>query len=198
MNIFSTDFDPKTSAQNLDDLRVNKMIIESASLLANAIAHHGGSTADLPISKISGNPFKTKAWQKHPSCLWVKESRSNYEWLLNHTIALINEIKGRRGTDHCMSYNIPVLTRGANFIPIGELTPFANCTPYKQIEDPVMAYKMTMIYKWEHDAKEPIWTNSNKPDWYNSEMILLTSTTEGEFKWTGVRLSRSKRDKNAK
>lgn len=193
MNIFSTDLDPVISAKNLDDLRVNKMIIESASLLANAIAFHGGSEADLPISKISGKPFKTKAWQNHPSCIWVKENQSNYMWLLDHTVALIDEIKARRGTDHCMVSNIDRFNRGANLLPAGALTDFANCTPYKQIEDAVLAYRMAMIYKWEHDAKVPVWTNSTPPDWYTQDLISSVSKTEGEFEWTGIRLSRSKR-----
>lgn len=193
MNIFSTDFDPKVSAQNLDDLRVNKMIIESASLLANAIAFYGGSDADLPISKMSGKPFKTKAWQNHPSCIWVKANRSNYEWLLEHTTALIQEIKVRRDTDHSMTSNIKILNQGMFFLPPGPLAPFANCTPYKQIQDPVLAYRMAMVYKWEHDAKAPAWSNTNKPDWYNSELIQTTSMSIGEFEWTGIRLSRSKR-----
>lgn len=193
MNIFSTDFDPKISAANLDDLRVNKMIIESAALLANSIAFHGGSSADLPISKISGEPFKTKAWQNHPSCLWVKESKQNYLWLLDHTIALIEEIQFRKNTNHSMLSNVPVLIRGANFLPEGELTQFANCTPYKQIDDPILAYRMAMVYKWEHDAKIPVWTNSTQPDWYTQDLLSSVSNTEGEFEWTGIRLSRSKR-----
>lgn len=193
MNIFHTDIDPVTSAKNLDDLRVNKMIIESASLLANAIAFHGGKESDLPISKISQKPFKTKAWQSHPSCIWVKQNEANYNWLLNHTIALIEEIKNRKGTSHCMINNISILTNSASFLPKGDITPFANCTPYKQIDDPLLAYRMAMVYKWEHDAKIPLWTNSTRPDWYNEDMVSLVSSTKGEFEWTGIRLSRAKR-----
>lgn len=193
MNIFHTDINPIVSAQNLDDTRVNKMIIESASLLANAIAFHGGGAKDLPVSKMSGQPFKTKAWQNHPSCIWVKKSRENYNWLLKHTIALIDEIKYRKNTEHSMAQNIDILIKGSSLIPEGNITDFANCTPYKQINNSIDAYKMTMIYKWEHDYKQPKWSNRDKPDWYNEELINLTSKTVGEFPWTGIRLSRSKR-----
>lgn len=194
MNIFFTDTDPALAASNLDDSRVNKMIIESASLLANAISFHGGSSNDLPISKTSGQPFKTKAWQNHPSCLWVKESRANYNWLLNHTIALIDELKLRKDTVHCMSDNVDVLKLGALFVPDGELTGFANCTPYKNIEDVVHAYKITMAYKWQHDAREPKWSVRGQPHWYSDSLIEEAKRTQGEFVWTGIRLSRSKRD----
>jgi hypothetical protein len=169
------------------------MIIESASLLANAIHFHGGASSDLPVSKISGQPFKTKAWQNHPSCLWVKESRANYCWLAEHMIALINELKLRKNTIHSMTQNISLILNGASFIPQSGLTKFANCTPYKQIEDVVKAYQMTMAYKWEHDARQPVWTNRSAPDWYSAELINETKTTIGEFEWTGIRLSRAKR-----
>lgn len=193
MNIFVTDRDPKISAMNLDTSRCNKMIIESASLLANAIAHYGGTEQDLPISKASGMPFKTKAWQNHPACTWVKQSSSNYEWLYNHMVSLIDELAFRRDTIHSMISNLEILKDGIKFIPQGELTAFANCTPYKQIENTIDAYRMTMAYKWEHDGKIPTWDKRDRPIWYNSELIIKTQSTEGEFPWTGVRLSRSKR-----
>ncbi len=193
MNIFHTDNDPVIAALALDDLRLNKMIIESAALLANAIAFHGGTSSDLPISKTSGQPFKTKAWQNHPSCTWVKQSNGNYMWLLNHMEAMIKELEYRKGTCHSMTHNLPIFNRSVKFIPDGPVTPFANCTPYKKIIDTVEAYKMTMAYKWEHDAKIPVWSKRGQPAWYDANLINLTKSTQGEFKWTGQRLSRSKR-----
>lgn len=193
VNIFVTDLDPKVAAIALDTSRVNKMIIESAALLANAVAHHGGSPQDLPIAKGTGQPFKTKAWQNHPACIWVKQSRANYEWLYTHMMALIDELRSRKGTVHSMVTNLQILQNGANFVPPGPLTPFANCTPYKQIDDPIHAYRMTMAYKWEHDGKIPVWDNRGKPSWYSDDLVDLTKSTVGEFPWTGLRLSRTKR-----
>ena len=196
VNIFHTDIDYTKSAINLDDIRVNKMIIESAALLANAIAYHGGKDADLPISKTSGKPFKTKAWQNHPSCLWVKKSRQNYVWLLGHLEALIEEMEFRKGTIHSMSNNVLRLRDGAIFIPEGELTAFENCTPYKSISDPIEAYRLCMVYKWEHDSKAPKWTNREKPDWYTPESLEKARSAVCEFPWTGLRQPRSKRAKS--
>ena len=193
MNIFHTDNDPIVCAKNLDDVRVNKMIIESAALLANAIAFYGGSSSDLPISKTSGQPFKTKAWQNHPSCLWVKQSRSNYEWLYSHMVGLIDELKYRKDTSHSMINNLQVISNGFKFVPPGPLMPFANCTPYKQISNQIEAYRMTMAYKWEHDAKRPKWTKAAAPNWFTDGLIQLTKSTEGEFPWTGLRQSRNDR-----
>lgn len=198
MNIFSTDKDPIKSAINLDDIRVNKMIIESAALLANAIKFHGGTDVDLPIAKTSGLPFKTKAWQNHPSCVWVKENKSNYMWLTNHMESLIDEMLYRKQTTHSMSDNLLKIKQGVKFLPDGELTNFANCTPYKQENNVVAAYRMTMAYKWEHDARKPVWTNRVAPDWYNHDLIELVKSTNGEFLWTGVRSSASERRNAAK
>jgi hypothetical protein len=193
MNIFHTDSDPTVAAKNLDDVRVNKMIIESAALMANAIAFHGGAPSDLPISVASGEPYKTKAWQNHPSCLWTKANSANYEWLLEHTKELINQLRNRKGTIHSMIKNMPILSRGVLFLPSGRLTQFANCTPYKQTGDVITAYRMTMAYKWEHDARIPLWTNASAPLWYDQGLIDLAKNEPCEFPWTGQRLSRSKR-----
>ena len=193
MNIFATDIDPTISAINLDDIRLNKMILESAALLANAISFHGGADSDLPLTKDKGTPFKTKAWQNHPACVWVKQSDANYNWLFNHLVSLIDEMQYRRGTIHSMSKNIQIISDGVKFLPHAPLTPFVNCTPYKQIPDVIKAYKMTMIYKWEHDAKEPKWTARSAPSWYNSSSIDEVKSANGEFEWTGLRLARSKR-----
>lgn len=195
MNIFHTDSCPIISAHNLDDIRVNKMIIESAALLANAIAFHGGLDSDLPIAKTSGKPFKTKAWQNHPSCIWTKSNRSNYMWLVEHMESLISQMQYRKDTIHSMNKNIQIIRDGAKLIPPGAITPFANCTPYKSIEDTIKAYKLTMAYKWEHDAKEPQWSKVSKPDWYDCSLIIEAQNAECEFEWTGERLSRSKREK---
>lgn len=193
MNIFVTDIDPKISAINLDDSRCNKMIIESASLLANAISYYGGEPKDLPISKKSGLPFKTKAWQNHPTCLWVKQSSANYIWLFEHLKSLIDELKFRKGTIHSMVNNLLILEKGVNFLPQGSLTSFVNCTPYKQISATIDAYKITMVYKWQHDNKEPTWTKRGHPIWYTPELIEKAKSIQGEFPWTGLRQSRSKR-----
>lgn len=194
MNIFSTDASPVISALNLDDVRVNKMILESAALLANAMAHHGAPESALPIAKTSGKPFKTKAWQNHPSCLWVKQSNENYKWLLVHTATLIAEMEYRKGTVHSMRDNLKRLQDGFDYIPPGPLTPFSNCTPYKTVSDSIEAYRLCMVYKWEHDGKVPKWTKREPPSWYSPEYIAKASSTECEFPWTGLRLSRTKRE----
>lgn len=158
------------------------------------MAFHGAPESTLPIAKTSGKPFKTNAWQNHPSCLWVKKSKDNYIWLLVHLASLTAEMEYRKGTRHSMTNNLKRLQNGAEFIPPGPLTPFHNCTPYKTIENPIEAYKLCMVYKWEHDGKVPKWTKRCQPDWYSQETIEKAKSTECEFPWTGLRQSRTKRE----
>jgi hypothetical protein len=114
-------------------------------------------------------------------------------WLYEHMVAMINELQYRKDTKHSMIANLDIIQNGARFLPPGPLTPFANCTPYKQISDTIEAYRMTMAYKWEHDGKEPKWTKRGAPVWYTSQLIDKARSTECEFPWTGLRQFRSKR-----
>ena len=72
MNIFVTHLDPVKCAQNLDDKRVIKMILESAQMLSTSINVSGGK-----------GPYKT-THVNHPCSVWVRSSNANYYWLLNH------------------------------------------------------------------------------------------------------------------
>ena len=166
MNIFVTDPDPVESAKALDDLRLNKMIIESVQMLTVALATHGCPSSEIPIKK-DGTPFKDSGWVNHPCTVWVKSSKSNYNWLVEHTVALINEMQARTGTLHSASQNIPRLISGAQYIPEHGLYKFANCSMYGQNTDAdiVLCYRNTMKTKWVTDKRPPKWTNASKPTW---------------------------------
>ena len=51
MNIFVTDKDPVVAAQNLCDKHINKMIVESAQMLANAFSLERQAESDCPRSQ---------------------------------------------------------------------------------------------------------------------------------------------------
>jgi len=164
VNIFVTDECPIKCAQALDDLRLNKMILESVQMCAVALAENGCPPLELPQRK-DGTPFKASGWSKHPCTVWVKQSRANYEWLVEHTKALILEMARRRGTLHSMHRNMPRLIQGSKYMPLAGLTPFANSSMFPDDLDVIMAYKATMLMKWAHDKRKPKWTNSDVPDW---------------------------------
>jgi len=152
MNIFVTDVDPQKSAQALDDKRVIKMILESAQMLSTAMNLLGAV-----------GPYKT-THANHPCSVWVRATNANYLWLLSHFVALCDEYSFRYGKNHkCYDY-LPQFSVGGLSIPLGDLTPFANCTPYKHMET-IEAYRRTMNEKWAADKRTPTWKNSSKPIW---------------------------------
>jgi len=153
MNIFVVSPNQKECAQMLDDKRLQKMILESAQMLSAALHRHGG------------NPPYKLSHKNHPCTLWTGDSRENYLWHLHLLHEMHLEYVSRRSKSH-KSYTDCFLTlkSQAILIPEGALTPFANCSLYKdkQVFD---AYKMTMKNKWENDKIVPRWTNSSRPEW---------------------------------
>lgn len=154
MNIFVTDPDPIVSAQNLDSKRVVKMILESAQMLCTALHQHGASH----LAKYKATHLN------HPSNVWARTTRTNYEWLLKHMEALCAEYTKTYNRKHNCEAMLPDLTLGATYIPQGPLTPFANCAArkdmnidYKHISDVHLAYKMYMLKRWNKDTRTPSW-----------------------------------------
>ena len=67
MNIFVISQNPDECAQALDDLRLNKMILETAQLLSTAIRFHG----------YTGNLAYKATHINHPCSIWARTSRGN-------------------------------------------------------------------------------------------------------------------------
>lgn len=90
MNIFYLDKNPVTSAKAMTDKHVVKMILESAQLLCTA--HHVLDGEKEGLYK--------KTHVNHPSSVWVRSSKANYNWLYTHFIALSNEYTRRYEKKH--------------------------------------------------------------------------------------------------
>src|SRR6478736_197855 len=73
MNIFATSSDPIRSAQALDDLRLNKMIVESCQILSAALHVTGRGTPDL----------YQPAYTRHPVVLWTADDPEECGWTSN-------------------------------------------------------------------------------------------------------------------
>lgn len=157
MNIFFTSECPIECAKALDDKRVVKMCLETAQMLATAINERGGSATYKSTHK------------NHPSAVWVRESRENYHWTVNHFKALCIEYTNRYGKTHkCLTYLTEFLN-GARLMPTGKLTKFANCAAnadkgisYKHLEDVTLAYRLYLNDRWDSDVRKPTWYGVNK------------------------------------
>ena len=146
MNIFVTNSCPKLSARYLDNKRVIKMALESTQMLCSALNLAGGTT-----------PYKT-AHKNHPCSIWARQSRANWLWLYDHAIALCNEYTLRYGKIHKCESILNNINTLVELLPIGQLTPFVNCTTHKNISNVFIAYQLELNDKWDKDKISPKWS----------------------------------------
>lgn len=147
MNIFATDPCPVVSAQHHCTVHF-KLVVELAQLLSTA--HHeldGHSPAYKPTHK------------NHPSTIWVRESRGNYQWAFEHFKALCDEYTFRTGKLHKTSEHLASLSVVPANIRKGERTRFAMAMDdkYKINVDPCANYRHYLNHKFKE------WQQRDKP-----------------------------------
>ena len=156
MNIFVLDKDPVISAQQACDKHVVKMILESAQMLCSIFPQ-----GDAPYRR---------AFYNHPCTKWARESVDNYEWLLTHAYALMDEYLHRYGKLHKSLDAIAFCDDNYHKLnlPNKGLTPFAQAMPedYKNI-DAVKAYRTYYLNDKKRFAR---WTKRNMPLWFKQCM----------------------------
>ena len=89
MNIFAVNEDPRLAALQLPDKLIPKMIVESAQMLSTA---HRVLDGD---EKADAKGLYKKAYENHPSTIWVREDAMNYWWLWMHALTLCQEYRWR-------------------------------------------------------------------------------------------------------
>ncbi len=161
MNIVAVDKCPMRSALWLDDIRKNKMILESAQMLSTAVR------ALCPDTTLE--VYKT-AYLNHPCSKWARQSRANFQWLLHHMSWLYNQKSG----EHKSARLIPEFQKYADDgdFPDEYLTPFANCArnlergvDYSNVDDVHQAYRMYMNDRWKERNITLTWRWGEEPDW---------------------------------
>jgi hypothetical protein len=145
MQIFATNIDPVVCAKNLDNRRVNKMIIESAQMLSLAVVSHTG------IDPVQSGLYRI-THTNHPCAIWARQSQSNFAWLHLHGLALLEEYSNRYDKPYENHKCFPVYQRlfsHSNSIPEGSLTPHPNCArnttlgiDFTHIPDTFQAYRL--------------------------------------------------------
>lgn len=157
MQIFASDSDPYECAKALDDLRLNKLILESSQLLSAALFIHGVDKKILPCKP---------GWHNHPLAKWTAQSRKNYKWLYYHFLFLLQEFSWRREKHHAYLSHKNFYLGNINNIPDGSLTQFINCTTFKNDSSNIHEiYKKYLILKWNNDKRHPRWTKRGRPHW---------------------------------
>jgi hypothetical protein len=152
MNIFVLDKNPTIAAQMSCDKHVVKMILESAQMLCT-VAHAQGFNA----------PYKA-THKKHPCTIWTGKTKQNWDWLINHGLALCAEYTNRYGKVHksqqhiewCKSLNIG--------LPHDGLLPFAQAMP-SQYKNKCVVSAYRAYYQGEK-AKFAKWKSGKIPNWW--------------------------------
>lgn len=161
MNILFYSSDPNEASLYIDDIRKNKLLTESGQMLSTAMnilnPHHG-----MKVYK-STHP-------NHPSNVWARSSRANFEWLLHHMYCMHRQ----RRTPHATAELIPTFKKflkRAKF-PEEGLTAYANCARHREllldfthIDDVFHAYRLYSCARWELDTIKLSWNNGSHPSW---------------------------------
>lgn len=151
MNIFATDPCPYKSAKYLSDQLLNKMILESAQMLA---ASTGLAGIKYP-----------KSVYNHPCTKWVRSDVRNLGWLFDHWVSMLLLYRERRCKDHSYYRYLPAIESemlGRHVDQAGPPEAFANCArsridglDFTMIDDVHDAYKTYLAVKWRIVYKRP-------------------------------------------
>lgn len=155
MNIFYIDENPVQAAQWMVDKHVVKMILESAQLLSTAHRlldgeEYVGETATGRKAKRwrlhdSREPVVYSATHiNHPSCVWARSSVENYNWLVDHFFALMDEYTYRYDKEHkCFGELSYMLQSPPKNLKDWDMTPMPSAMDdkYKISEDALTNYR---------------------------------------------------------
>ena len=154
MNIFVLDEDPVVAAKYACDKHVVKMILESAQMLCSVYPE---GTA----------PYK-RSFYNHPCTKWVRASTQNYDWLINHAMALCFEYTRRYDKVHKSQQVIEWCNNNKPELPIGILTEHPICMPdYCKTTSVVESYRQYYIKEKSYFAT---W-KTETPYWFLEEVV---------------------------
>lgn len=152
MNIFVLSQDPKKAAQMQCDKHVVKMVLETAQLLCS------------PFEKGKA-PYK-RSHYNHPSSIWARTSKENYQWLIDHGLELCKEYSYRYGRIHKSEDIIRWCQKNMKYLSF----PMKGRTPFVQVMNPkykgknaVSAYRKYYVHEKRNIA---YWSKREIPKWW--------------------------------
>ena len=142
MNLFRLSNDPIEAAQLNQDLHVRKILLEATQLLANCF-----SKDQLKLAPYTqAGTVRAYSYIHHPISHYVKATRGNYNWALQHSLALCNEFRYRFNKPHfCEGFIQWAANNNPEMVKEGGETEFPQC--FKQYPEchvagnPVAGYK---------------------------------------------------------
>jgi len=182
MNVFYLDNDPYVAAQYHCDKHVVKMIIEYAQLMSTA---HRVLDGSLYIDK-TANGRNIKRWKlnddrenilykashiNHPSGVWCRSSKHNYDWLYQLFYYLCNEYTLRYSRIHKTEELLSGILMAAplNIADVSFSEPPPAMPDYcKIVNNSISSYRKYYI---EEKNKFATWKTSI-PKWYQEKKYL--------------------------
>lgn len=183
MNLFYLDSDLDTNAEYHVDQHVVKIITEAAQLLTSAVwvdsllgyvprVLNSEERQLISEAKSKEPAIEERTFTRflpthinHPCAVWVRTSRSNYEWTYSYCDALNAEYQYRynKNVNHKSfdaAFNLPDLRS----LPDKGDTVRPLCMPDKyKLDDPIESYR---AYYMGDKAELAKWKNRDKPDWW--------------------------------
>jgi hypothetical protein len=158
------------------DRHVVKMILESCQLLSTAhrlidgVQYIGLSKTGRKVQRWSINDHRdTVLYQathiNHPSAVWVRNSIENYNWLVNHLFALMDEYTHRYNKKHKCSGDISyALSTPPIKLKTYDWTEMPSCMAPEYIisKNPIENYRNYYKNGKKHLHK---YTKRTPPDW---------------------------------
>ncbi|AHK11934.1 DNA binding protein [Vibrio phage CHOED] len=161
MNIFYLHDNPTMCAMLMNDQHVVKMIVETKQLLSAAHWELDGFCKAYKRTHVN-----------HPSAIWVRESRANYDWLYQHLLALVNEFWYRYpdSTAEKTRLHLEVLRKAPRRLTGTTLTPIRLAMPdyLKALYSGPEAYRMyySIHKRVQNDGSPFTWTRRPVPEWF--------------------------------
>lgn len=152
MNLFILDEDHVKNAQYHCDKHM-KMLLEAAQLLCTTF-HEQDIIA----------PYR-RTHRNHPSSIFTRKTRENFNWVISYAEALSNEYTFRYGKIHKSSTVVSWAKENADKLSFVEsgLTDFALAMPEQyKTKCPIESYRSYYIGEKSHIFN---WTKRSIPDW---------------------------------
>ena len=162
MNLFVTSLSPTLAAQSLCDIRLRKMILETAQLLCTELRRRGAGY--MPYRPTHPMHPVTLSLRNDATLLWVEEYFIELETEYVHRFG-----KTHKSYEDCFPKVRYAIGRYANLKASGAT--FANCARNDSLgldfthTNIVYAYQLYLNARWERDTRLPQWTNRGAPAW---------------------------------
>ena len=179
MNIFYLSKDPHTAAKQHVDKHVVKMIVEYGQLLSTAHRMNDGVKTEarsktgrktwryIMEDERRQNTLYQAVHYHHPSAVWCRETKEQYQWLYSLFKYLGHEYTHRYGKVHSTNVKLnQILENVPNNIGTGWREPPPAMSHYPQCIVPGDSIQSYHNYYIEAKAYFAKWTNRDVPTWF--------------------------------